>query len=224
MTTYFNRAGATFDDLFEPDPEGVTIPGFYASNGTTLLKYAPLSKGEKIANVEHYHGSGPDVTNYWAGKGTVRYVTPVIPFGYMNASWTYNARGVTFVQITMMRDGRWQMMAGAYQENGHDYPTAPNEVRNGTWYPDAPSNIGDQYDVRFTATLNLDTGNFTHLVTNEATTWTRLDASRTVRTQVSGRPTSNVASYDVTIEIRQRSNGQIVSSSFSNFNHTLVYL
>lgn len=223
MTTYYNRAGASFESLFEPDPNGPTIPGYYGSNGQ-LLRFASIQRGSKIANVEHYHTDGPDVTNYWAGKGTVHYVTPDIPFGHMEAFWRYPVRGVTFVQISMFRNGRWEMAAGAYQESGNDYPSDPNEVRTGRWYPDAPSDIGDQYDVRFKVTLNYDTGNFNHSVSNGASSWMRLDTTRTIRTQVSGRPTSNTAAYDVVIEIRQRSTGQIVSSSYANFVHTLIYI
>lgn len=79
MSNFFNAANVDFNQLFEPDPSGPTVPGFYQADGVTLLRYAALANGSKIPNVLHYHPDGYDVTNVWAGAGTVTYTVPSLP-------------------------------------------------------------------------------------------------------------------------------------------------
>lgn len=219
---FFNAANVDFDDLFEPDPAGVTVPGFYAADGVTLLRYAGIVNGTKIPDVLHFDESGSDVTNYWAGKGTVSYVTSVS--GTVRANWTQPVAALTRCSLTLNRNGTWQMFGTASQLNGNDYPTAPADTESGTWFPNAPSTIGDDYDVRFTWILVEDTGGWSKTVSNGAVDWMQLNVGRNITTTVSGQPSSNVVRYSITTYIRRRSTGQVVSTGTSAFIHSIVFL
>lgn len=109
-----NRAGTGFDQLFEPDANGVSIPGFYGADGQ-LLKFASLANGSKIANVEHYHPDGPDVTNYWAGAGTVAYTYPLGDIGTYDVTANmiqpvnWGNRITSSFDLYMKSDGTYQI-------------------------------------------------------------------------------------------------------------------
>lgn len=131
-TLYFNRANQDFDDLFEADASGATIPGYYASDGVTLLKYASVADGSKIADVEHYTAEGVDVTNVWAGKGTVSYVQAMPDVGQYDPTLimvgpiTFATRMRSSLELTMASDGTWKLML--YGTNFIDDTRTANNV------------------------------------------------------------------------------------------------
>lgn len=113
---YFNRANVDFDDLFEPDSSGVTIPGFYEADGVTLLKYASVANGSKIADVEHYTSGGADVSTVWAGKGTVSYVKAMPDLGAYDSTLimvvpiNFATRMRASLELTMANDGTYKVV------------------------------------------------------------------------------------------------------------------
>lgn len=164
MTTFYNRSGQTFDQLFEPDSAGPTITGFYNSSGS-LIRYAPRSAGSKIANVEFYNSSGSDVTNHWAGRGTVSYTVPSMPdigtlspmFHTPAVSVSAGRRTLCRSVLTIKRNGTWNwtwysrnfvaLVVRGHGSRATDYHLHPDGLlhQQGNWAQTPVSNFGDNY-------------------------------------------------------------------------------
>lgn len=74
MPASLSSQSIDFDALFEPEVagNGVAAPGL--SSGGAPLRYAARALGSKRANVGVSHG-GSDVSNLWAARGSVVYVS-----------------------------------------------------------------------------------------------------------------------------------------------------
>lgn len=172
MTTLYTAAdGLDFDDKYEQDSDGISIPGFYAADGVTLLKYAPLSKGGRTSDAGYYHPEGPDVSNYWAGKGTVTYTVAsmsdlgryTFPMKQTGAAGHVESWNETYssVEFTLRRNGTWAFYlydTNYYNDKsmvsspgGRTLLNYPEGVllASGNWAQVPSSNFGDSYTVDF---------------------------------------------------------------------------
>ncbi len=128
-----------------------------------LLRYASIVNGSKIPDVLHFHPDGPDVTNYWAGFGTVAYTVPSMsdigtsasPVSDASAVDWYPARTLSRMVLTIKRNG--QLTLEQYTRNfvatvvrnragglGYLYPDGRLlETRN--WAQTPRADFGDSY-------------------------------------------------------------------------------
>lgn len=161
---YRNSAGVDFDDLFEPEQSGngAQDGAFRKSNGAPL-RYAALSYGSKIANVNYRSSNGSDVTNLWAGKGSVSYINPIPNLGqyeptpYMVQPATFMDRLMGRFDLTLTSTGTWfytfrstnyvddhrQLQGGAPVNNLPEGVT----LASGNWLQHPGAGAGAPYDV-----------------------------------------------------------------------------
>lgn len=198
MTTlFFNRANVDFDDLFERDPAGVAIPGFNDEFNNPLL-FASIELGTKIADVEHYHPTPPhlDVTNYWAGKGTViRVSTTALPSSISAVSDGSPPSVTATVAFTFNRNGVLSLSPGG----------------SANWVSPQTPTVGDLFDIRFTVI----SGNSIGTLSGTFDEWVQINVARGVSLSVTvNQAVARTAERYVRVEIRRRSNLVVVYTGF----------
>ncbi len=163
---FYNAAGQDFDDLFEPDPNGPVADNFYRADGSPL-RYASLSYGSRIGDVNHYLSDGRDLASIWAGRGTVAYTVGSIGdmgsydniVAYAPSVDWYPAHCRTSCDFILRRNGTWQFIQ--YSRNfraravrtrsgavGYLYPEG-SVVAQGNWAQNPRGDFGDAYTVDF---------------------------------------------------------------------------
>jgi hypothetical protein len=156
-----------FEDYFEPDPNGPSIPGYNGPDDQPL-RFAALSRGSKFPDVQYRDANESDITNTWAGKGTVAYTVPSIgdlgnynrPFGLTAPiDWDTGNHLRTRTQFTVRNNGTWDLYgfstnfvddtrrthAGAILTNA----TNGLLLGNGNWLASPTAGGGNEYTVEF---------------------------------------------------------------------------
>jgi len=111
-TPYYNSAGLTPEDVYDPDvvgdgPEAV-INGFgYRRADGVLLRFAKLQYGTAAANHGYRLQDGRDFSALWAKKGTAVYT---FPFNGQRYSSGGGRAGAT-TSMTFSSDGTWSISA-----------------------------------------------------------------------------------------------------------------
>jgi hypothetical protein len=162
---FFAPNGPSFNDLFEPDSGGVVIPGYYDVAGNPL-RYAPISLGSRAQDAGFYHPDGPDVSNYWAARGSVGYTNPMGDIGYMDMPMSdcpsviwHVAHNTNQLRLTFRRDGTWDIwqMTRNYRalvvragqgQIGYLYPDG-RVISNGNWAQSPRPDFGDTYTISY---------------------------------------------------------------------------
>lgn len=165
-TNYFVPDGRDFENYFEPDPDGPVVEGFFAADGN-YLRYAALSRGSKAGDVAHYRSDGLDVSNIWAGIGTVAYTVPVGDVGNYNGpfgqtcpiTWDNGNHLRTYTQFTMRNNGTWDLMGYSTNfvddrranQNGGILQNDTNGrvLASGNWLARTGPGAGNGYTVEF---------------------------------------------------------------------------
>lgn len=193
MTTlYFTRGDVDFDDVFERDPAGISIPGYNDEFDTPLL-YASLEFGTKAPDVEYEHPDFPhlDITNFWAAKGSVNYVNPGALPDFIEDVQVGGPPSVTAsVNFFLLRNGTstW----------------SPSLAGTNFWISPQGPVVGDDYDVRFTQTA----GNAQGTLTGVLGEWLRLNEARgMLLSKVQTSVGAVRARRTILVEIRRRSDG-----------------
>ena len=173
MSGYFSGS-ANFDDLFDPYIQGGQAPacGFSTPDGRDLsARYAPLSVGQKRADVGFSGVQGYDVSNLWAARGTATYSLPFngIRFSAHAAAKTNSSGSATAsIQIVLASDGNYtitsSIVGGGLGSN--------TVVDQGRWLPTGASAAG--YQVQFaadglgSANFSASAGGFTSLTSSQS--------------------------------------------------------
>lgn len=160
---YYAPNGPSFNDLYEPDSNGVVIPGYYDVSGNPL-RYAPINLGSRAQDAGFYHPDGPDVSNYWAARGSVGYTNAMGDIGSYDGPYAdcftdrwYPARGNNHLWLKWNRNGTWSI--GLSTRNytslvarsggggiGYMYPDG-KEVAAGNWAQNPRGDFGDSYTI-----------------------------------------------------------------------------
>lgn len=205
MSGYFSN-NVNFDDLFDSYVQGGQAPacGFTTPDGRDLsARYAPLSVGQKRADVGFSGLQGYDVSNLWAAKGTASYSLPINGQSYSahNQART-NSSGTASATVTFILDasGIYRVLSSA-TGGGQGSNT---EVASGSWLPVGAG--AGEYDVQFETG-----GSGVASISNGAPSYANCAATRSVSASVSVAAASADYKADgVSITIRlRRSNGAV---------------
>lgn len=164
-TSYFVPDGRDFDQYFEPDPTGPTVEGYFNGDGSPL-RFADVNRGSKPADVAYYRGDGVDVSNVWAGIGTVAYTIPPGDMGspnpYLNTVpirfFGVGARTYSYVEMVMRANGTIDVISFSTNFVDDTRRTLANQrawndnparlVQQGQWLANIGGNTGG-YTVEF---------------------------------------------------------------------------
>lgn len=161
-TTFRNAAGSDFDDLFEPETNGNGIgDGFYRRSDGSALRFAARNLGNKIPDVAYTSSLGyGDVTNQWAGRGTVAYL--LNPPSFNGLSYSAPAEAVTWgdrllcqIFLNLYSDGTWNVIhtssnyktdeVSKYGQYGVDNYSGGRVLGSGYWASNPNAGIGSAY-------------------------------------------------------------------------------
>lgn len=170
-TGFRNRAGADWEDLFEPEVggNGVGDPKFRRSNGS-IIRFAKRSLGTAVANVEAGRTDGQgDAATLWAKKGSVAYLNTNtngtltfqgLDVGVWCSGVTYADRLTAKFTMYVYSDGRWALYAmssnykndnvwqygvGSSSPRTADNSSTPFLVSSGTWAKNVGAGVGASY-------------------------------------------------------------------------------
>lgn len=196
MPSGIKSADVDFDDLFDPDIVGDgPVANGLAQNGTAL-RYANVIYGARRADVG-IKDAGTDVAAKWATKGTAVYVDlSGIPPGLgFEGSAPAGSQMQGRCGYTFSRNGAASWFDGAQG--------------NGTWARGTES-TGDAYDIRFTQTASNGRGTFE----GSLDTWMQVNQARSFALELSyrGAAGSSTATRGIQIDVRRRSDGEIVAT------------
>ena len=207
MAKGYASASVDFDALFDPDVMGDGPPATgYASNGVAL-RYAALKYGTKRADVG-FRTNGVDVANLWAAKGTAAYSIAGLhgsTFNSFAGSRTSEEGATASVSFSIGNGNGYTVNAGS-SSNGS------RQLAAGSW--NTYGEPAADFDARISlANFNGPAG---VSVSNNAPGWVPLSGFAVCSiTSTSPGADSNVreGSVSVTVEIRRRSTGQVVSTT-----------
>lgn len=171
---YYRSDGVTtFEEVFEPDAAGPTIPGYYNTAGA-LMRFAPRSAGSKATDIKFRNSANSDITNIWAAKGSVSYtVASLADIGSLmpiriadHFSMNVGSRVLARNWLVIKRDGTWEywletrnFIALTVRDNAGGtnqlYPVIPGtsynglKLQSGTWAKTPSETFGDNYTVDF---------------------------------------------------------------------------
>jgi hypothetical protein len=164
MTSFYrNPAGSDWDDLFEPETSGNGIgDNFYRRNDGSVIRYAARSLGGKIPDVAYTSSLGyGDVTNMWAGRGTVAYLQNPPTYGQSAVtaaeSVTWGDRLYSDIFLNLYPDGTWSITSvttnyvtdnvPAYGQYGIYNYSGGRTLAAGYWASNPGAGIGNGYQV-----------------------------------------------------------------------------
>ncbi len=166
-TTFRNASLVDWVNLFEPEVagNGAQDPA-YMDASRTPLRFAALAHGSKIPDISYRQtGSSSDITNLWAGKGTVGYL--VTPPGYDGGSITPPCWGLDWANriycdayLNLHPDGTWTLTSVSTNYLSDDCPayniydgynyTNGRTLASGNWAQNPSAGIGAAYVVSAT--------------------------------------------------------------------------